>query len=258
MNKIHRDSFPPNDPYINGPNKGRQKWRIAENSVLKEFNHDDTNFRTGKIIFNKNPSSEKWKNELIKIQGRKCCYCEKPINTGDLEHYRPKKAWQQFKGDPVERPGYYWLAYRWKNILLACKECNETKTKGNLFPIDGPRAFSPACNLNIENAILINPYEEEPTQSISYYKSDPISKNDRGRQTIDLLDLKNRNDLAAIRKDRYYIFSYAKFIVDAAEKGEIELCKADFLNLKEKIRISQKEKQPFAGMINENIKIGHL
>ena len=65
-----------------------------------------------------------WKEELINNQGKKCCYCEKSIDTGDLEHYRPKQGWKQNKGTAITRPGYYWLSYRWKNLLLSCKILN--------------------------------------------------------------------------------------------------------------------------------------
>ena len=191
MNKIPRDKFPPEDSYKNGNFKGRQKWRVAENEIIQDFNRDNREFLDGKKKFRQNPSSIIWKNTLIDIQGRKCCYCEKPINSGDLEHYRPKKGWQQTKGDSITRPGYYWLAYRWSNLLLSCKECNESKTKGNLFPISGNRALGPKYNLSAEKAVLINPYDENPSDSITFYKSDPISKNNRGRRTIDILDLKN-------------------------------------------------------------------
>lgn len=252
MIKIQRDNFPPDDGYRIGKHKGKQKWRVFENDVLKRYKNDDSQFTQGSFDFKQNPSSEVWKRELIKIQGQKCCYCEKPINTGDLEHYRPKNAWQQARGQALERPGYYWLAYRWNNILLSCKECNENKTKGNLFPIIGKRATTPTCSLKEEEALLVNPYVENPIDSLTFYKNEPIPRNPKGRLTIDLLDLKNRNDLAPIRKDRYNMYSSAQKIIKAVEDGLMEIEEKEVFELKENLRIAIKCKQPFSGMIQAN------
>ena len=40
-------------------------------------------------------------------------------------------------------PGYFWLAYAWQNLFLACQLCNQ-RFKKNLFPLENPdeRAFS--------------------------------------------------------------------------------------------------------------------
>ena len=71
----------------------------------------------------------------------KCAYCETFIGPrffGDAEHYRPKgrvtvrRAAVEIKGRP--HPGYYWLAYHWKNLVPACQYCN-TVGKGTEFPI---------------------------------------------------------------------------------------------------------------------------
>ena len=166
MNKISRDNFPPNDSYQIGANKNSQRWRVAERSVINEFSANNAPFIDGSYNFPANPSTLKWKEELEAVQGKKCCYCEKPVNNGVLEHYRPKKGYQQTRGDAITRPGYYWLAYRWKNLLLSCTECNEANTKGNLFPISGTRATLPTTRLETEGAQLINPYEEDPCESI--------------------------------------------------------------------------------------------
>lgn len=235
MIKINRDDFPPSDRYIIGPKKGCEKWRVIEHRVFIDFKTDSTPFENGSYNFPKHPSYDLWKEEMIKIQGRKCCYCEKPINKGDLEHYRPKKGWQQIKGSAFNRPGYYWLAYRWRNLLLSCSECNESTTKGNLFPINGTRANTPRCELSLEDATFINPYEEEPSDSISFYRSDPIPINTRGRVTIDTLDLKGRGDLAPIRKDRFDMYELAKATIQYAKTGHISTSADDLDNLETKL-----------------------
>src|SRR5574341_1145443 len=65
----------------------------------------------------------------------KCAYCETLIaenHPGDIEHFRPKGRVtdsmgrqlmvQDENGEEYPHPGYYWLAYDWKNLLLACED----------------------------------------------------------------------------------------------------------------------------------------
>src|SRR5215472_5170548 len=62
----------------------------------------------------------------------RCAYCESPVTStdfGDAEHYRPKGAVTGEDRKAVEyggapHPGYYWLAYDWRNLLPACGQCN--------------------------------------------------------------------------------------------------------------------------------------
>ena len=80
----------------------------------------------------------------------KCAYCETkaPRYPGHAEHFRPKgrvdvdengKAvpasveWPD--GKTAVHPGYFWLAYHWKNLLPACHECNSGRGKQNQFPL---------------------------------------------------------------------------------------------------------------------------
>ena len=55
---------------------------------------------------------------LLKMQYRKCCYCEQPIpDVGigkQVEHFRPKSTYKHLK-------------YEWSNLLMACGECNHAK-----------------------------------------------------------------------------------------------------------------------------------
>ncbi|MFH6965245.1 hypothetical protein ACHRVK_21900 [Flavobacterium plurextorum] len=152
MRKINRDKFPPVDLYLIGGNRGISKWRIYENKVLRDFRDNPAQFN-GDYNFKRHPSYDIWKDEIIKNQGRKCCYCEKPIANGTLDHYRPKNGWLQNQGEPLSKPGYYWLAYRWLNLLLTCTECNDQSQKGNLFPVGNVRALNQSSKLDKESAI---------------------------------------------------------------------------------------------------------
>ncbi len=77
------------------------------------------------------------KQTLKDMQHGKCCFCESKITHiayGDVEHFRPKKAVLQ--DGQLERPGYYWLAYTWENLLFSCELCNR-REKGAWFRISG-------------------------------------------------------------------------------------------------------------------------
>jgi hypothetical protein len=67
------------------------------------------------------------KRELIAMQHEKCAFCEaKPLHVsdGDVEHFRPKGGVRQADTDPLQQPGYYWLAYDWANLMFSCERCN--------------------------------------------------------------------------------------------------------------------------------------
>jgi hypothetical protein len=254
MIKISRDNFPPSDRYQIGPNKGNEKWRVFENRVIQAFKNNPVPFTNSTYNYPEHPSYELWKNELINNQGKKCCYCEKSIDRGDLEHYRPKKGWKQNRGSAISRPGYYWLSYRWKNLLLSCKICNSSAHKGNMFPITGTRASTPTCDLNAETCSLINPDEENPLNEISFYKSTPISKGTKGTETISLLDLQNRSDIKQNRDDKWTMYDLASKVSKLSVQPGIS--QNDIDDASDRMRIAEKNKQPFSGMIKENIRNG--
>ena len=69
------------------------------------------------------------KDQLIFDQHEKCCFCEADFTAngyGDVEHFRPKSGYQTVVKGPLIKPGYYWLAYDWSNLLFSCQVCNES------------------------------------------------------------------------------------------------------------------------------------
>lgn len=109
------------------------------------------------------------KNALNQLQKGICCYCESRYNHttyGDIEHFRPKKGYMQDEKDTLHKPGYYWLAHKWSNLMYACELCNRTYKK-NYFPLkDSTKRFNPdVCDISQEEPLLINPYEEVHPES---------------------------------------------------------------------------------------------
>lgn len=150
------------------------------------------------------------------FRGR-CAYCERDVNThrGDIEHYRPKagvlhedwSAVTRGKGERAQKhPGYYWLTYDWKNLLLSCISCNQVAEdrawgKGNRFPVEGDHAWTPG-ELNQERPKLVHPVLEDPTEHMSLDPETGIlqPRTERGRATIHILGLNATRDLPAKRR----------------------------------------------------------
>lgn len=159
--------------------------------------------RHGKFDFNSSMyGCETVRTALKSAQFLKCCYCESKIpgtGYGEVEHYRPKAAWQQEKKTPLNRPAYHWLAYSWENLLWSCKVCNGSYKK-NLFPLADPdRRDCLGRNLNDEQPMLINPASTDPRQHIRFNFEVAIAQTEEGERTIELLGL-NRNDLSDLRR----------------------------------------------------------
>ena len=64
--------------------------------------------------YNESYKEKDIKETLEKIHYNKCVYCEVWVEEYHIEHFRPKSI-------------YYWLAYSWDNLLLACPTCNRSK-----------------------------------------------------------------------------------------------------------------------------------
>ncbi|MCV9385998.1 hypothetical protein [Reichenbachiella ulvae] len=177
---------------------------IDRNTIPKPKVLDGTNSKGGKetakaIAYYSNPFNTKpykkfsvyrdkeVKEALIKLFKKKCAYCESTflhVYSGDIEHFRPKGEIDE--ANP-SKPGYYWLAADWDNLLLSCRNCNQklthqihgeanAKTMGkmNQFPLIDPqkyvRSHSNPNGINNEESyrLLLNPCEENPEIHLEY------------------------------------------------------------------------------------------
>jgi hypothetical protein len=172
------------------------------------------------------------KDALIAAQLGKCAFCESKVRHiahGDVEHYRPKGGFRQSGSDPLEQPGYFWLAYAWTNLFFACQLCNQSFKK-NLFPLADPtkRARSHLDDLAAEQPMLIHPGDEEPSDTIGFRGEMvfPIGADPRARVTIEVLGL-NREELAEFRLDHLAPFKLLREALpllpaDSAEARDIQ------------------------------------
>ena len=147
--------------------------------------------RTKRFKFEDYHSSNTVRNALKSMQHGKCCYCERRLPSTDLhvEHFRPRGARRQARGETNQYPGYYWLAYDWDNLFLACPTCNIKK--GTIFPLGDPsqRAHSHHDDLSAEQAMLIDPALDEPRFHICFVDDAPFPLTDKGQHTVDVLNL---------------------------------------------------------------------
>jgi hypothetical protein len=130
--------------------------RTATKAVIAAYEEWRNNNSNRKFLYEFD--DEIWKRlrdfMLHRVFYGKCAYCEtREIRSPyHAEHFRPKgmvrfkalngKALQKAMveaegGVTVEHPGYFWLAYHWKNLLPSCAFCNAHLGKKNQFPIAG-------------------------------------------------------------------------------------------------------------------------
>lgn len=174
------------------------------------------------------------KNALNQLQHGICCYCESQYDVtsyGEVEHFRPKNGWQQDKTDRnLHQPGYYWLAYKWENLMYACKRCN-CKYKQNYFPLKDPRKrFKPTGrNISQEEPLLINPYEEKnPERHLTFEGTTIKPLTDEGKASIEFYGL-DREELNESRQDIYAHIKALEELVRLAKGTDNERPTMDIL-----------------------------
>ncbi|MBY5549905.1 hypothetical protein HFO61_24365 [Rhizobium leguminosarum] len=169
---------------------------------------------------------KKFMRYLMDLFGGKCAYCETRISSnqpGDVEHFRPKGrvVGDDFKpvlaSHPqrgmINHPGYFWLAYKWSNLLPSCNDCNRYRKHGrkqprgagkaDRFPVEGQHACDPARVVQ-EVPLLIDPSEVNPALHIEFHADGTVSgKTEEGRRTIDLFGLNLREGLVEARREAY-------------------------------------------------------
>ena len=188
----------------------------AYHSGSKIFDFDDKIYSAGSV-----------KNALSTAQHNKCCYCEcwlyplfrsRPYRT--VEHYRPKGAVQQSLKRKVQKPGYFWLAYDWENLMLSCGPCNSQK--GDLFPLKGnkDRVSDHHGSLEFEQPLIVNPAVENPRKHIRFRGETPVPTTTKGRVTMEILGLRKSDD---DRKRKLDILKTLHSLVELAKHSVVTI-----------------------------------
>jgi uncharacterized protein (TIGR02646 family) len=144
----------------------------------------------------------------------KCAYCEFFYAPGmplDVEHYRPKAAYTD-RGKQ-HKPGYWWLAMEWSNLLPSCIDCNRARAqeivevegrmtagKANQFPLARGSIRGTAANgVAKEKPLLLDPTVDDPAEYLEFLPNGGVRPKEldgkdsaRGRATIDVVALQRR------------------------------------------------------------------
>ena len=157
---------------------------------------------------------------LVAAHHEKCCYCETIFRqgySGAVEHFRPKGTARQARGQPRLRPGYYWLAYKWDNLLFACGECNTAKS--DLFPLanGNERARNHHDDTAVERPLLIDPSLGNPREDIRFRRDAPYGVTPRGRESIKVLNL----DRLPLTEDRLKTLDYLRVLRGLSQLPEV-------------------------------------
>ncbi|WP_157179959.1 hypothetical protein [Rhizobium sp. CCGE 510] len=163
--------------------------------------------------------------ELKRLFHKKCAYCESRmmvVQPIDIDHFRPKNAIRI--GRDLIKPGYYWLASSWNNLLPSCILCNRpnryesggvtvTGGKGNDFPLMGTTPplpkYAARSRVNRESHLLLDPCGKvPPSKHLAFFRDGKIepkplrdgTPSPRGKATIRILAL-DRTELCDARRD---------------------------------------------------------
>jgi uncharacterized protein (TIGR02646 family) len=229
---------------------------------------------------------------LIQLFNGKCAYCETSLNAisaRDIEHYRPKGQIDPGTGEEVIKPGYYWLAADWDNLLLSCPACNrrqrqlernadgdfvfadEATGKLDLFPLrpGAQRADGPHVDIATEEnfRLLLNPCIDKPDKHLRFDDEGNViprriqgELSDRALQSIEVYQLK-RIPLVEERKARYldlvafwHNVELTSQMISTLDASQKHLIAASIRFNEENLLGFTDERKPYAGMARWLIK----
>lgn len=243
MIRIHKPATVPEKLEKEGKNR-RRSHSVAYSKDPKAYISGAKKFTFDSSIY----GHRTVRQALIQAQHGKCCFCERLIDTdGDVEHFRPKAATKQSQAEPMQRPGYYWLAYEWRNLYLACTGCNQ-RQKQALFPLENPqqRATHHQQDIQQERPLFIDPGNDEPETLIGFRGevAYAIAGNPRGEVTIEALKLNGRS-LPEARLQRLQLlkglFQVVQIAADQPQNFKLQVLAEEAKALLEKARRDESE-----------------
>ena len=139
---------------------------------------------------------------LREMTSARCAFCgivewEKPFGLG-THHFRPPQEAVAHDG-ATSRRHYWWLAYQWENLYLACADCRTAQ--GAKFPTERSRVRVGTKDglAEKEEPLLLDPCHDDPERYFIYLDSgEVVSNSQRGEATIETFDL-NRPFLVQAR-----------------------------------------------------------
>jgi uncharacterized protein (TIGR02646 family) len=182
MIQVERSSVPKPSALEEANRAGKKETARALNKANQLL--DDQRLAEFKFEF-KAYKNKEVKDALECLFHGKCAYCEKRYagtQPMDVEHWRPKGMALREEREAM-KPGYYWLAAEWENLLPSCIDCNRSRKqrippddeeillgKENQFPLDDEehRCLNHRMSLEGEVPLLLNPCQDDPERFLEF------------------------------------------------------------------------------------------
>lgn len=207
MIRVRRGGMP-KPAALAGPGSRGERERAASLAFYADPAHAE---RTYSFSAYKDDTVKQALNDLFHY---KCAYCESSYagtQPVDIEHFRPKGG--VVHEGRLRKPGYYWLAADWSNLLPSCIDCNRPRTqefpdmdpelagKANLFPLadENRRAAVPGDERR-ERRLLLDPCRDHPEKHLEFLtdgnvrarRSGSGRQSDKGLASIETYGLRRR------------------------------------------------------------------
>lgn len=275
----NRSSVPTPSMLVGAKSRGQKEMARATNHYskpqLKSFNFAAY-------------SDESVKEALHRLFQGKCAYCETHYAASqpmDVEHFRPKSEIRT-ADDKVIKPGYWWLAAEWRNLLPSCIDCNRERNQltvmpGNAvqkvksgketrFPLldEGKRvSYATRDKLGQEEPGLLDPCEPslKPQEHLVFQANGSVTAaivggkpSQRGEWSIEIYGL-NRTELVRARQLVLRVVQHRLLTINAmAEIMQhsdfsriVDLCEAVIEREMDVLRAMAADDQPFAQMVRQ-------
>ena len=186
---------------------------------------------------------------LWEMQHGKCCYCERRLpETGHLkavEHFRPKSIFPELRNE-------------WRNLLLACSQCNGYKA--DKFPevLPDPSDGDKALEAGPKQSAILDPSDPEidPEDHIDFDFSGPewadgfaviMARNGSplGEETIQTVGL-DASFYTCERRARYRRVILAAYVnlLEALDNGDVDQIAAE----RQSFELLMASRRPYAGL----------
>lgn len=235
MIRIDRSGVAPPSVLV-ADDKGAAKERLKARAALKQHRDDGNPDNEWKFEFDVY-SNTSVKYALAKLFHNKCAYCETLYSASqpmDVEHWRPKGQIENADpdGDPM-KPGYWWLAADWDNLLPSCIDCNRRRKQRDVvtdevvnlgkldqFPLVAGEHVRNEGDVSLERPALVNPCVDDPAAFFEFTPEgvirpqDGLSETERQRaaHSIRVYAL-NRSGLVHNRRETLALAELSALIV---------------------------------------------
>lgn len=168
------------------------------------------------------------KNQIVQEQFGKCGYCEallRHLETGDVDHVAPKAEVTELDLDSASRStkanhtGFFWLSQTWGNLVLACKECNETykRARYDLFMEAGVLINPADPSLNPRDVLWFDP----DTAIVNAKPGGSGDQNHNGGRAFRTIDILGLNRPRLVQKRAAHLVKLRALFVLAADRGAL-------------------------------------